>query len=97
MDGWVYISFSIRLFVDCGLTMGGFSVAVGVWRLYGLCMVAAFLSFCGVYSVSICAMVYLGFGRGVLVFVGFWGFIVGFFCRLIEMYVVESCRLRHKC
>ena len=67
MDGWVYISFSIKRFVDCGLTMGGFSVAVGVWRLYGLCMVAAFLGFCGVDSVSICAMVYLGFGLGVLV------------------------------
>ena len=86
-DGWVYFLFSNRLVVDCGLTMGGISVAVGVWRLYGLCMVTAFVGFCGVDSISICALVYLGFGRGVLVFCLFLGFICRFSCRLIKMYV----------
>ena len=54
--------------MDCGLIMGGSRVSVGVRRLYGLCMVTAFVGFCGVAGVSICAMVYLGFGCGVLVF-----------------------------
>ena len=58
----------MRLFLDCGLIMGGSRVSVGVRRLYGLCMVTAFVGFCGVAGVSICAMVYLGFGCGVLVF-----------------------------
>ena len=73
----------MRLFVDCGLIMGGSRVSVGVRRLYRLCMVTAFVLFCGVAGVSICAMVYSGIWCGV----GFLLELCRFLCRSSNMYV----------